>query len=75
LATTDNLRQFAESRGHSLLDLAFSWLISRPVVASVIAGAKSPEQAQSNAKAANWTLTEAELSDVDRIVGQQGHNL
>jgi aryl-alcohol dehydrogenase-like predicted oxidoreductase len=75
LATTDNLRQFAESRGHSLLDLAFSWLISRPVVASVIAGAKSPEQAHSNANAANWKLTEAELSHVDRIVGQQGHNL
>lgn len=71
LAITDSLRHYAESRGHSLLDLAFSWLISRAAVASVIAGAKSPEQAQSNARAANWTLTETELSAVDRIVGQR----
>ena len=68
LVIADALREFAESRGHSLLELAFSWLASRPTVASVIAGAKSPEQAQSNAGAADWKLTDSELAEVDRIL-------
>ena len=70
LAIADSLREFAEARGHSLLELAFSWLASRPAVASVIAGAKSAEQARSNARAAEWALTDAELVEVDRILAQ-----
>jgi aryl-alcohol dehydrogenase-like predicted oxidoreductase len=68
LEIADNLRQFAEARGRSLLELAFSWLLSRPAVASVIAGAKSPEQAAANARAAQWRLTEKELVEVDRLL-------
>ena len=68
LEIADRLREFAESRGRSLLQLAFSWLASRPSVASVIAGAKSAEQAQANARAADWRLSEAELVEVDHIL-------
>ncbi len=68
LEIAENLREFAESRGHSLLELAFSWLASQPAVASVIAGAKSPEQAKSNASAMAWKLTEADKLEVDRIL-------
>jgi aryl-alcohol dehydrogenase-like predicted oxidoreductase len=68
LEIADSLRAFAEARGRSLLELAFSWLASRPAVASVIAGAKSAEQARLNAAAASWKLTETELVEVDRIL-------
>jgi aryl-alcohol dehydrogenase-like predicted oxidoreductase len=68
LEIADNLREFAKSRGRTLLELAFSWLASRPAVASVIAGAKSPEQAEANAAAVNWKLTDADLVEVDRIL-------
>ncbi|HEX6967150.1 MAG TPA: aldo/keto reductase, partial [Gemmatimonadaceae bacterium] len=44
LAVVEALMRFAPSRGHTLLALAFSWLLSRPVLASVIAGATKPEQ-------------------------------
>ncbi len=63
----ESLRQFAEPRGHTLLELAISWLASRPAVASVIAGATSPEQVRANAAAANWRLDEEELAEIDRI--------
>src|ERR1022692_3141053 len=43
LRAVDRLREFAESRGHSLLELAFSWLASPPSVASAIAGADAAE--------------------------------
>jgi aryl-alcohol dehydrogenase-like predicted oxidoreductase len=63
----EGLTRFAQSRGHSLLDLAISWLLHRPVVASVIAGATSPEQVRANLQAASWRLTEADLAEIDRI--------
>jgi aryl-alcohol dehydrogenase-like predicted oxidoreductase len=59
---------FAESRGHTLLELAISWLASHDVVASVIAGATSPDQVRANARAAGWKLTAAEMGEVDAIV-------
>jgi aryl-alcohol dehydrogenase-like predicted oxidoreductase len=67
LATVEELAQFAESKEHSVLELAFSWLLAHPVVASVIAGATSPEQVRSNAAAANWRLTPDERAAVDAL--------
>ena len=68
LARVEALIQFAASRGHTILDLAISWLASRPAVASVIAGATLPEQTRANAAAAGWRLTGGELAEIDAIV-------
>ncbi|MDZ4827372.1 MAG: aldo/keto reductase [Actinomycetota bacterium] len=59
---------WARDHGHSLLELAFSWLLARPVVASVIAGATKPEQAIANAAAAEWSLTAADLAEIDALL-------
>src|SRR5829696_6191561 len=67
LAIVEQLIKFSGSRGHTILELAFSWLLRRLGVASVIAGATSPEQAKNNAAAAGWKLTDAELAQVDSI--------
>jgi aryl-alcohol dehydrogenase-like predicted oxidoreductase len=66
-AIIGKLRAFAEEHGHSLLELAMSWLASKPVVASVIAGATKPEQVRSNAEAAGWRLTDDEMAQVNEI--------
>lgn len=66
LATIEALAELAEARGHTLLELAISWLLSRRVVASVIAGAMTADQVTANVAASGWPLTEAELADVDR---------
>ncbi len=62
------LKAFAASRGHTLLELAMSWLAARPQVASVIAGATSPEQVRANATAVNWAFPPEELVEIDRLV-------
>lgn len=62
------LQTFAEERGHSLLELAFSWLAAQPCVASVIAGATQPAQVRANAVAAGWKLSAADLTDIEAIV-------
>jgi aryl-alcohol dehydrogenase-like predicted oxidoreductase len=63
----EELARFAAARGHTLLELAFSWLASHHAVASVIAGATSPEQIRSNVAAVSWQLTPEDLAEIDRI--------
>jgi aryl-alcohol dehydrogenase-like predicted oxidoreductase len=69
LTRVEALRSVAASRGHELLDLAFSWLLARPQVASVIAGATKPDQVHANVRAATWKLTHQELAQVDAALG------
>jgi aryl-alcohol dehydrogenase-like predicted oxidoreductase len=63
------LLDWSEARGHSLLELAFSWLAQQPAVASVIAGATSAEQIEANVDAANWILTSDELAEIEDMLG------
>ncbi|TMK58483.1 MAG: aldo/keto reductase [Actinobacteria bacterium] len=60
-ARLEALDRFAVDRGHSILELAFGWLLAHPPVASVIAGATTPEQVRANAAAAGWILTADEM--------------
>jgi len=63
----EKLEAFAKARGHTLLELAFSWLACKAPVTSVIAGATSPAQVEANVKAAGWQLTADEMAEVDKI--------
>jgi aryl-alcohol dehydrogenase-like predicted oxidoreductase len=64
---SEKLGDFVEARGHTMVELAFSWLLAQSPVASVIAGATRPEQLEQNAKAGSWALSGEELAEVDRI--------
>ncbi|HWJ72857.1 MAG TPA: aldo/keto reductase [Kaistia sp.] len=66
----DRLADYAEAKRHSLVDLAFAWLLAHDVVGSVIAGATRPEQIAANANAAGWTLTAAEKAEVDALLAE-----
>jgi aryl-alcohol dehydrogenase-like predicted oxidoreductase len=66
-AIVKKLDAFAKERGHTLLELAFSWLAARPQVSSVIAGATRVEQIEANVKAVNWALTADDMAEIDRI--------
>ena len=63
----DALSAFAAARGHTLLELTMSWLASRPFIPSIIAGATRPEQVEQNVAAVGWTLSAADLAEIDRI--------
>jgi aryl-alcohol dehydrogenase-like predicted oxidoreductase len=65
LERIERLIAFASARGHTILELAVSWLLMRPIVASVIAGATTPEQLRGNVAAASWRLTPREIEAVD----------
>ena len=64
----ERIEDYARSRGHSMLELAMSWLAANPCVSSVIAGATRPEQVKANAKACDWKLSAEELTEIDKLV-------
>jgi len=69
LRIVEELTAFASEAGHSLLELAFSWLATMSPVASVIAGATKTEQVEQNARAVGWELRPTDLDEIDRITG------
>jgi aryl-alcohol dehydrogenase-like predicted oxidoreductase len=68
----EELERFSIARGHSLLELAFGWLLSRQAVCSVMAGVSSVEQLLKNAGSIGWCLTDADIAEVDRITSSGG---
>lgn len=63
----ERLRGYAAEAGQTLLGLAFGWLLAKPVTASVIAGASTPEQVEQNVKASSFRLTASQIGELDRI--------
>jgi len=63
----EKLGDFAEARGKTMLEVAFSWLLARAPVVSVIAGATKPEQLEQNVRAGSWRLTEEDIAAIDAI--------
>jgi aryl-alcohol dehydrogenase-like predicted oxidoreductase len=64
------LEKFCAERGHNLLELAFGWLLAKPMVSSVIAGATKPEQIKKNIEAADWILSQEDLAEIDGLLTQ-----
>jgi aryl-alcohol dehydrogenase-like predicted oxidoreductase len=67
-ARLEALERYSVERGHTLLELAFAWLLAQPTLATVIAGAARPGQAAANAAASGWRLTADEATEATRIV-------
>ena len=68
LEVVEALIKFAEARSHTILELAFGWLLSHKPVASVIAGASRPEQVRANANSTSWQLSSDDLREIDAIM-------
>ncbi|MFZ0660929.1 MAG: aldo/keto reductase [Candidatus Binataceae bacterium] len=66
-AVLEKLEAHARGAGHSMVDLATSWLVAQPEVSSVISGATKPEQVSENIKACGWKMTPDDLAAIDKI--------
>lgn len=66
----EHLEVWVEKRGHSLVELAFAWILARKSVGSVIAGASTPAQIRQNAAAAEWELTGEEMEELAQVLGE-----
>jgi len=63
----EGLERYAEERGVSMLEVAIGGLAAQPAVASVIAGARRPDQVAGNARAARWVPSEEDLRALDAV--------
>ncbi len=63
----EQLKDFAAERGWALPQMAIAWLLTRPMMATVIAGADRPEHIRENVKALDVELSEADLLKIDEI--------
>lgn len=64
----DEFRSFCDERGITMLEATFGWLLARPSLSSVIAGATSADQVRSNAAAATaWNPSADELATIDEL--------
>jgi aryl-alcohol dehydrogenase-like predicted oxidoreductase len=68
LAKVERLISFAEPRRHTILELAFAWLLAHRPVASVIAGATKPQQVRANAAAAGWHLSAVDVAEIASLL-------
>lgn len=62
------LTEWAEARGHTMLELAFAWLLAQTTIPSVIAGVTKPEQVDDNLKAGDWKLSADEVAEVNQVL-------
>jgi aryl-alcohol dehydrogenase-like predicted oxidoreductase len=63
----DVMAPIAKAHGCSPARLSLAWLLAKPVVTSVIIGAKRLDQLQDNLVAVEITLTQDELRQLDEV--------
>ena len=64
----ESFQRFCDSRGVTMLEATFGWLLAQQNLTSVIAGATTPDQVRQNAAAATaWVPTAADLAEIDEI--------
>ncbi|MGC5169398.1 aldo/keto reductase [Microbacterium sp. DT81.1] len=64
----EGYQAFCDERGISMLEATFGWLLAQPGLASVIAGATSPEQVAANARAGEgWRPSDEDLAAIDAL--------
>ena len=63
----EKLQAFAAERSHGVGELAVAWLLSRPWVSSVIAGARNTGQLSANVAAMAWKLTAEDVLQLDKL--------
>jgi aryl-alcohol dehydrogenase-like predicted oxidoreductase len=65
----EQIEAYARERALSMLDVAIGALLARPAVASVIAGATTPEQVRANVAGAAWSPSPVDMAELDAITG------
>ena len=75
LELVDNLRSVAERNGKTLAQLAISWVLRRSEVTAAIVGARRPDQIAETAQAADWTLTQQDIDEIEKLLAEHEKKL
>ena len=64
----ENLEKWASNKGITMVQLAFAWLLAKKSVSSVIAGATSKDQIDSNITGSGINLNEEEIIEINNLL-------
>ena len=70
LQLVDKLKVIAERNGKTCAQLAISWVLRRPEITATIAGARRPQQILETAPASNWTLSQGDIEEIEKLLAQ-----
>lgn len=65
-AIVDVLDEISRETDKSVAQIALNWLLQRPTVSSIIVGARTEEQLKQNLGASGWSLTNEQVSRLDK---------
>jgi aryl-alcohol dehydrogenase-like predicted oxidoreductase len=68
----DQLREVADSSGHSVAEIVVNWTISQPGITAALCGAKRPAQIEETARAIGWQLATEERAIIDAAIAARG---
>ena len=66
----NRIKPIADDKNATLAQLVIQWTLQQPGITIALVGARNPKQAMQNAKAANITLSETELSDINSALDE-----
>jgi aryl-alcohol dehydrogenase-like predicted oxidoreductase len=72
LAAVEELRDLAAKYGKTLPQFALRWTLSNPVVSTALVGFREPAEVAENLGALGWTISGADLAEVDAILTRHG---
>lgn len=71
LELAEQLKAIAERQGRTCAQLAISWVLRRPEITAAIVGARSPDQIEETAPAADWTLSAEDIEQIETLLAQR----
>jgi len=72
LRAVEELKAMAKRYGKSLPQFALRWTLSNPIVSTALVGCRNPREVDDNVGALGWSISEADMKEIDAIFTRHG---
>lgn len=72
LRAVEELKAMAKRYGKSLPQFALRWTLSNPVVSTALVGCRNPREVDDNVGALGWSISDADMKEIDAIFARHG---
>jgi myo-inositol catabolism protein IolS len=72
LRAIEELKAMAKRYGKSLPQLALRWTLTNPIVSTALVGCRNPQEVDDNVGAVGWSITDADMKEIDAIFARHG---
>jgi aryl-alcohol dehydrogenase-like predicted oxidoreductase len=72
LRAVEDLKAVAKRYGKTVPQLALRWTLSNPVISTALVGCRNPREVDDNAGAVGWSISDADMKDIDAIFARHG---